>query len=137
MDRWDRIIFSTQPIDRDRAAVVVENADKLIELPMPKLFFLPSPPNDFSLFENPGIDEFSSLKRSLHKKLLSEIEKRTGKASWWELYNLDKVYFLLDRLDHRFEQLCNKIYLECSISFNNCTFLERLDYESSLTDPWV
>jgi hypothetical protein len=137
MDKWDKIVFSTQPIDRDRAAVVVKNAYKLIELPMPKLFFLPSPPTDFSLFENPGIDEFLSLKRSLHEKLLSEIEKRTGKASWWELYNLDKVYFLLDRLDNRFEQLCNKIYLECSIAFNNCTFLERLNYESSLTDPWV
>jgi hypothetical protein len=97
----------------------------------------PSPPKDFSLFGNPSVDEYLSLKRSLHEKLLSEIEERTDKVSWWELYNLDKVYFSLDRLDNRFEQLCNKIYLKCSLVFNDDTFLDRLNYESSLTDPWV
>jgi hypothetical protein len=137
MDKWDKIVFSTQPIDRDKAAKAIKNAYKFLKLPAPELFFCSSPPTDFSLFDDPSINDCLSLKRSLHEQLINEIELRTGKISWWELYNLDKVYFSLDRLDNRFKQLCNQIYLKCSVAFNDDTFLDRLNYESSLTDPWV
>jgi hypothetical protein len=81
MDKWDKIVFSTQPIDRDRASAAVKNAYKLLDLTVPELFFLPSPPTDFSLFDNPSIDECLSLKRSLYEKLIREIEIRTGNIS--------------------------------------------------------
>jgi hypothetical protein len=38
MDKWDKIVFSTQPIDRERATKAVKDAYKFLKLPAPKLF---------------------------------------------------------------------------------------------------
>jgi hypothetical protein len=48
-----------------------------------------------------------------------------------------KKYFMLDRLDNKFEYLCKQVYSECCKAFGKYTFFEILSYEFSLTNPWL
>jgi hypothetical protein len=43
IEKWDKILFSTQPVDRDKATKAVIDAYKAIDLPPPEIFFLSSP----------------------------------------------------------------------------------------------
>jgi hypothetical protein len=43
IDKWDKILFSTQPVDREKATKAVINAYSAIDLPSPEIFFLSSP----------------------------------------------------------------------------------------------
>jgi hypothetical protein len=40
IEKWDRILFSTQPVDREKATKAVIDAYKAIDLPPPEIFFL-------------------------------------------------------------------------------------------------
>jgi hypothetical protein len=43
IEKWDKILFSTQPVDRDKATKAVIDAYKAIDLSPPEIFFLSSP----------------------------------------------------------------------------------------------
>jgi hypothetical protein len=51
IEKWDKILFSTQPINRDKATKAIIDAYKAIDLAPPEIYFLSSPSLEQKILE--------------------------------------------------------------------------------------
>jgi hypothetical protein len=142
IEKWDKILFSTQPVDRDKATKAVIDAYKAIDLPPPEIFFLSSPSLEQNSFfysishdDNPWPIRVKCLIYDKLRAILKEISV--------ENIDLDPR-FTLDNLEfftrgEIFEELCSILYekyisdIHCARNMNFCKILE---YELSGTNVW-
>lgn len=142
IEKWDKILFSTQPVDRAKATKAVIDAYKAIDLPPPEIFFLSSP----SLEQNSFFHSISHddnlwpirVKCLIYDKLRAILNKIPVK-------NIDlDPRITLDNLElftrgEIFEELCCILY-EQHISNIHCdrnvNFHKVLEYELSGTNVW-
>jgi hypothetical protein len=142
IEKWDKILFSTQPVDREKATKAVVDAYKAIDLPPPEIFFLSSP----SLEQNSFFHSISHddnpwpirIKCLIYDKLRVVLKQTPVK-------NIDlDPRFTLDNLEfftrgEIFEELCSILYeqyvsdIHCARNMNFCKILE---YELSGTNVW-
>jgi hypothetical protein len=142
IEKWDKILFSTQPVDRDKATKAVIDAYKAIDLPPPEIFFLSSP----SLEQNSFFHSLSHddnpwpirVKCLIYAKIISILQKVPVK-------NIDiDPQLTLDNLQlytrgEIFEELCSILYGEHISNIHcdhNMNFHKILEYELSGTNVW-
>jgi hypothetical protein len=115
LNKWDEIIYSTQPVDRLQAERAVVNAYQRFGLSAPKILFLTSPSSQQVSVLNSilpsDIGDFLSLKGELIDKML-EGWKAKPLASDEELYLLysDCRKFSPSNRGGLFEKLCDLLY---------------------------
>jgi hypothetical protein len=142
IEKWDRILFSTQPVDREKATKAVIDAYKAIDLPPPEIFFLSSP----SLEQNSFFHSISHednpwpirIKCLIYDKLRVILKQTPVKK-----IDLDPQ-FTLDNLEfftrgEIFEELCSILYEEYVSDihlYRNMNFCKILEYELSGTNVW-
>jgi hypothetical protein len=142
IEKWDKILFSTQPVDRSKATKAVIDAYKAIGLPQPEIFFLSSP----SLEQNSFFHSISHddnlwpirVKCLIYDKLRVILKKIPSKNIDLDprltLENIE--YFTRGEI---FEELCCILY-EQHISDIHCdrnmNFHKILEYELSATNVW-
>jgi hypothetical protein len=142
IEKWGKILLSTQPVDQNKATRAVIDADKVIDLLPPKIFFLSSP----SLEQNSFFHSISSddnpwpirVRCLMYEKLRATLKKIPVK-------NIDlDPELTLDNLEfftrgEIFENLCSILY-EQHISGIHCdrneNFWKVLEYELSGTNVW-
>jgi hypothetical protein len=142
IEKWDKILFSTQPVDREKATKAVIDAYKAIDLPPPEIFFLSSPSlEQNSFFHSISHDDnpWPIRTKFLIYDKLRVILKQTP------VKNIDlDPRFTLDNLEfftrgEIFEELCSILYeqyvsdIHCARNMNFCKILE---YELSGTNVW-
>lgn len=141
IEKWDKILFSTQPVDRSKATKAVIDAYKAIDLPPPEIFFLSSPSlEQNSFFHSVSYDENPypiCIKSLIHDKRIDVLNKTPVKNIEIDprlaLGNL-KFY----ARGEIFEELCSILYehvydIHCD---RNMNFHKTLEYELSGTNVW-
>jgi hypothetical protein len=141
-EKWDKIIFSTEPVDRVKAEAVIIKAYALLNLPPPTIYFLTSPSaGQCSIFDsiefkdNTGL--FLCLKGDLQKKF-------TVNGEIVEEFAIDRLSYSskFDELENRgvmFERLCDILYspyLAYQYWDHNILFYKLLPRELFWTYPW-
>ncbi|WP_310484926.1 hypothetical protein [Chamaesiphon sp. VAR_48_metabat_403] len=141
INKWDKILFSTEPVDRDKATKAVIDAYSAIDLPPPEIFFLSSPSSEQNLFfhsishdDNPYPIRVKCL---MYEKIIATLHKAPVK-----IIDLDPR-LTLDNLQlyargEIFENLCSILYehiydIHCD---RNVNFHKILEYELSGTNVW-
>jgi hypothetical protein len=142
IEKWDKILFSTQPVDRDKATKALIDAYKAIDLPPPEMYFLSSPSLEQNSFfysishdDNPWPIRVKCL---MYKKLWTILETTPIKD-----INLD-TRFTIDNLQFYtrgevFEELCSILYKPHIFTIHedrNMNFYKILEYELSGTNVW-
>jgi hypothetical protein len=144
IDKWDKILFSTQPVDRDKATKAVIDAYSAIDLPTPEIFFLSSP----SLEQNLNFVSLSGDKQRYPIRVKTTLVDRICEIlnSSKLLAEVDSCLELLDS-SRDFDYLRGEIFGEiCSILYNqhvydvhcgyNMNFHKILEYELYYTNAW-
>ena len=80
-DRWKAVALSTQPLDKQKAAIAIESAYELIEFPKPHLFFFPSPIAALKEREKLSKELGKKRKNLLSERLLLSLERKLN-CSW-------------------------------------------------------
>ena len=145
IQKWDKILFSTQPVDRNKATKAVVDAYKAIDLPPPEIFFLSSPSLEQNLnfvslsgskercpirLKSPLIDRLSVI---LNEQLIDEtnLEPRLALKNDWSFG---------DTRGGIFKRLCDVLYEEHVYNVHcgryNVNFHKILEYELILTNSW-
>jgi hypothetical protein len=144
IEKWDKILFSTQPIDQDKATKAVIDAYKEIDLPPPEIFFLSSP----SLEQNLNFVSLSGDKERYPIQVKSKLVDKI-----FEILNATKLMSEVDLhpglLDNSrdFDYLRGEIFGEiCNILYNqhaydihcryNMNFHKILEYDLYYTNAW-
>jgi hypothetical protein len=144
IDKWDKIIFSTQPVDREKATKAVVDAYRAIDLPPPEIFFLSSP----SLEQNLNFVSLSDDKERYPIRVKSTLVDRICEIlnSSKFLAEVDSCSELLDSSRDSdylrgeiFGEICNILYnqhvynVHCGYNMN---FHKILEYELYYTNAW-
>jgi hypothetical protein len=138
IDKWNKILFSTQSIQKETATLVVNNAYNLLDLPSPNLIFLPSSSIDYSLLTTLNLSEYICPKQWLKEKLLESIWEKSHELYFSRPYGGNK-YYIFDRTE-QFRCLCRKIYSESILLFDEYQYIfsfKFLDLEFSSSNPWL
>jgi hypothetical protein len=142
IDKWDKILFSTQPVDRDKATKAVIDAYRAIDLPVPEIFFLSSPSlEQNSFFYSVSYDDNPypiRVKNMMYDKIIATLQKAQVKnidiAPRLTLGNLQ-----LYTRGEIFERLCSILYEQHIYDIHcdrNMNFNKILEYELSGTNVW-
>jgi hypothetical protein len=142
IDKWDKILFSTQPLDRDKATQSVIDAYHAIELASPEIFFVSSPSleqNSFFLSVSYDDNPFPiRIKNLIYDKVIATLEQTPIKdidldprltLENIELYSRGEI----------FENLCSILYSEHIYDIHcdrNMNFHKTIEYELSGTNVW-
>jgi hypothetical protein len=123
-EKWNKILFSTQPIDRKKSEKAVKEAYQFNRIESPEIYFFESPLASESLFIS---------KYSLYEEV--HVIKSCLKGRLRFSLPIDR-YFESDKI---FETLCKIIYQDTlySICKNNPIFLDLLECEFLATDFWL
>ena len=144
IQKWDKILFSTQLVDRNKATKAVIDAYKAINLPPPEIFFLSSP----SLEQNLNFVSLSGDKERYPIRLKSLLNDRLSVTLNEQLIdetNLDPRLTLKNRWSSRdnrgqiFEGLCDILYehvYNVHCDRYNINFHKTLEYELIFTNSW-
>ena len=142
IDKWDKILFSTEPVDRAKATKAVIDAYNSIDLPPPEIFFLSSPSlEQNSFFHSISHDDNPSpirVKCLMYAKIMAILETTPVKD-----INLNSI-LTLDNLEFYtrgeiFEDLCGMLYEPHIYNIHwdrNANFHKILEYELSGTNVW-
>lgn len=80
IEKWDKILFSTQPVGREKATKAVIDAYGAIGLPSPEIFFLSSPSLEqnlnFVTLSGDKARELILVKSKLIDKLVSALNSQ-------------------------------------------------------------
>ena len=145
IEKWDKILFSNQPVDRAKATKAVIDAYKAIDLPPPEIFFLSSP----SLEQNLNFVSLSGekerypirVKSTLVGKISATLNslsidetnldpRLTLKDGWLAGDNRGEIFGVLCSIlygDHVYDVHCNRY---------NMNFHKILEYEIVYTNAW-
>jgi hypothetical protein len=142
IDKWDKILFSTQPVDREKATKAVIDAYSAIDMPPPEIFFLSSPSlEQNSFFHSVSYDDNPypiRVKCLMYDKIIATLQKAPVK-------NIDlDPRLALDNLElytrgEIFERLCSILYEQHIYDIHcdrNMNFHKILEYELSGTNVW-
>ncbi len=142
IEKWDRILFSTEPVDRAKATKAVIDAYHAIDLPPPEIFFLSSPSlEQNSFFHSVTYDDNPypiSIKCLLHDKIMAILKETPIK-------NIDLGFrFTLDgrgfyTRGEIFKNLCSILYEQHIYDIHcdrNMNFHKILEYELLVTNVW-
>jgi hypothetical protein len=140
LDKWDKILYSTQPVDRFKAEQAVVDAYLHLGLSVPEICFLTSPsPAQVSFLNSvmPGdVEEFIPLKLEIINKLVEKCKSKPCKANT----NLHAFFqdFDISNKGEVFDKLCNILYDEAIYECNllNPNFYKMLPHEIIRTNCW-
>jgi hypothetical protein len=144
IDKWDKILFSTQPVDRDKATKAVIDAYGEIGLPPPEIFFLSSP----SLEQNLNFVSVSGdkqrdpirLKSILIDKLLKFLNTQAiDETNLDHRLMLENAWISANARGEIFGKACNTLYEQHVYNVNfryNINIHKILEYELSGTNSW-
>ncbi len=140
IQKWDRIMFSTHPIEKEKARIAINNAYRLLDLPCPNLIFLSSPLVDSSLLISLNLSNCFLPKSRLKDNLRESIWNKTDEV-YFNKPDGQSKYSHLDRSEI-FRYLCEIIYADSALSlsnpgfFDSYTFFEIHMLEFENTNPW-
>lgn len=143
LDKWDKILYSTQPVDRAKAEKAILDAYHHLGLSAPVMHFLTSPsPEQCSIlkatFPN-NVHDFVELKRDLIAKLVKVLKDKphVENADLYLLYN-ECLSFDISIKGEMFEKLCSVLYSEtiCQCDLPNANFYKLISAEANITNIW-
>jgi hypothetical protein len=143
LDKWDKILYSTQPVDQAKAEKAILDAYHHLGLSAPKIYFLTSPSSDQccnlkKFFSNSG-DDFVELKRDLIAKLVEALKDKPHieNADLSLLYSDYRIFDIFSKGDI-FEELCSVLYAETIYQCNlpNANFYKLISFEACRTNVW-
>jgi hypothetical protein len=106
-DKWDKIIYSTQPVDRSKAEKAVLDAYRHIGLSIPEILFLTSPsPAQVSLLRSKNRGGTIALKCCLVDRLSEIIQRNATRLNLLPNVKLPT----LSARGEKFQDLCNVLY---------------------------
>ena len=111
LDKWDKILYSTHPVDQSKAEAAFINAYHYIGLPTPRIYFITSPSRSQCSILPEYFECFLELKQVLFHKLVEVLKDRP--PSYTTSLNLiDNNYlsFSFDNRGIKFEKLCSVLY---------------------------
>jgi hypothetical protein len=145
IDKWDKILFSTQPVDQDKATKAVIDAYRAIDMPPPEIFFLSSP----SLEQNMNFVSLSGdkeriplrLKSALIEKILENLNALSiDETDLDPRLTLENGWLAGENRGHIFKNLCDLLYGEHVYDVHcdhyNMNFHKILEYELIFTHAW-
>jgi hypothetical protein len=144
LDKWDKILYSTQPVDRAKAEAAVLNAYHHIGMPTPEIYFLTSPSRtQMSTLSSMTPEEggyFLDLKDTLQVKLLN-VFKNIKLNIFTNLLLAGNDFLLFDPSNKgiKFEKLCAILYEEYIWEvgdYYNANFYKIIDSEVNATNAW-
>jgi hypothetical protein len=128
--KWEKILFSTKPINSMKAMLAIENACLLLDLPIANILFLSSPFADLEFLKNLPYIGYSTIKSDLKYLLLNSVNDSQVMAPFkWN-------YSSLTRLDDRFQNLCQKIYAPVAKHLDEWTFFKIINSDCLNSNPW-
>ena len=155
IDKWDKILYSTQPIDRSKAEAAVINAYHHIGMSPPEIYFLTSPSRSqclaLSSIMPDDIGWFLALKQRLERQMIEDWGKEIPYIFPIPNYvngifivknsNLDDDLHLFDYYTRgeKFSELCSIVYspdlgnINCKYNMN---FHKICDNEYVRTNSW-
>lgn len=143
LDKWDKILYSTQPVDRSKAEKAIVNAYHYLGLSAPEIYFLTSPsPEQCSNLKKTfpdNVHHFVELKRDLRAKLVEELKDKPHieNADLYLLYDNYRVFNISQR-GEIFNTLCGVLYGETIYNYNlpNANFYKLISFEAYRTNAW-
>jgi hypothetical protein len=143
LDKWDKILYSTQPVDRAKAEKAILDAYRHLGMSAPEIYFLTSPsPEQCSILKidfPDNIHHFVELKRDLIAKLVETLKGKphVENADLYLLYN-DYRKFNIYSKGEMFENLCSVLYGETIYEGDlpNANFYKLISFEAYKTNAW-
>ncbi len=143
LDKWDKILYSTQPVDRAKAEKAILDAYHYVGLSSPKIYFLTSPsPEQCSNLKSTFPDHvhsFVELKRDLIAELAKLLEEKPHieNVDLYLLYN-DASKFDISQKGEKFEKFCSILYGETiyQCDLPNANFYKLISFEAQNTNLW-
>ncbi len=140
IQKWDKILFSTNSIEKEKAKIAINNTYELLNLKLPNLVFIPSPSVDSFLLASLDLSECILPKSRLKDKLRESIWIKTDEL-YFDKPDGQSKYSHLDRSEI-FRYLCEIIYSKSALSLDNPGFFDSyiffqihmLEFEN--TNPW-
>jgi hypothetical protein len=116
LDKWDKILYSTKPVDRSKAEQAVFDAYQSLGMSPPEIFFLTSPSPSESLRLNslmpndPG--SFLCLKGDLDRAFLEVLKEKSMESSTNLSLSINNYLwtFNYSNKGEMFENLCCILY---------------------------
>jgi hypothetical protein len=143
LDKWDKILYSTQPVDKSKAEKAILDAYHHLGLSAPEIYFLTSPSpeqcaNLKTTFPD-NVHDFVELKRDLIAKLVGTLKGKphVENADLYLLYN-DYRKFNIYSKGEMFENLCSVLYGETIYEGDlpNANFYKLISFEAYKTNAW-
>jgi hypothetical protein len=135
--KWDEIVFSTKPVNREETRTLVLNAYNIAEnIFTPDIYFLISTSPEQNLILRRILSEkgsYFTLKRNLLDILQIGIQRTKSNANKCSELFLAEIPYISAR-SGKFRKVCNLLY-EPNIYDSICHKI--LDYELSLTNLWI
>jgi hypothetical protein len=140
IEKWEKILFSTHPIDKGKASAAVKSAYLILKLPIPEIIFLPSPCIDTDIHKSLYLSKYIFPRSCLKDNLRKSIWNQTGEL-YFSKYNGESKYIHLDRTII-FQRLCENIYSGSTLIndnspfFDEGTFYQIYQSEFRYANPW-
>jgi hypothetical protein len=140
-DKWNKLLFSTQTIDRIKAKKAVENAYHFCNVQAPEIFFFQSPLEAKFLLENTNFstDNYPYLKYDLESEILPG--KKIVSEYLYSQIDIEGEISKYSERAEKFKLLCKLIYQDTLYfiinSQNNPFFVDTLELEFLRTDFWL
>jgi hypothetical protein len=131
LDKWDKILYSTQPVDRSKAEKAVLDAYRHIGLSIPEILFLTSPsPEQVSLLRSKNRRGTIALKRCLVNRLSEIIQRNATRLNLLPNVRLPT----LSARGEKIQDLCNALY---ESEIYNLYEYKILKSEELVLDLWM
>jgi hypothetical protein len=134
LQKWNEILFSTKPINQEKARKAIENACNVLNISSIDFLYCPSPNIDTDLLSNLSSSITVTIKSDLELMLSRSIpEIQSG-------YFNPQIFggeYSPTRFYNRFRNLCEIVYKNILESFNNVVLWKILTPDFLLTNPWI
>jgi hypothetical protein len=112
IDKWDKIVFSTKPVDRTKAEASIINAYSCINLPPPAIYFLTSPSLEqcsiFDSIDYEDVIDILKLKDELIKKIT--VDRKIIRETITDGLRNISIFDEIENRGEKFENLCDILY---------------------------
>jgi hypothetical protein len=143
LEKWDKILYSTQPVDRAKAEKAILDAYHYLGLSTPEICFLTSPSSEQcstlkTTFPD-NVHDFVALKGDLIAKLVEVLkdEPHLDNADLYLLYNDCRIFDISSK-GEMFDNLCSVLYggtiYQCNLP--NANFYKLISCEAYTTNAW-
>jgi hypothetical protein len=143
LDKWDKILYSTQPVDRAKAEKAIVDAYHHLGLSAPEIYFLTSPSpeqcSDLKTIFSNSVNYFVELKSDLIAKLVEALKDKPHieNTALSLLYYDYRIFDIFSKGD-MFEKLCSILYAETiyQCDLPNANFYKLISFEACRTNVW-